>query len=295
MNISAGVGFWRSGSTNCLINADYCHENAAVPADGFRRKVPSLKRMFIFATFSGISVGALQIISGTKAVDFTPLTFLAILVLTVVCFAAVRPLLPPHTFRILPGLPATIFYRGIINGSYLTVELFLPLMLKNLHGYNPTAAGMVLTVGSITWALGSWIQGRIFNPQIRAKLPLAASVLQLLGTLITFLGAFSGINGAIVYIGWLFASFGVGLVYPALAAHALALTVPEQHGQTSSAVQVSDTLGAAVLIAFGGIIFAFTEPAGYIAYLYALGFASAMVVFGLIITSRIKMGSTVTA
>lgn len=254
-------------------------------------KVQSMYRILGFAVLAGVSVGALQIISGTKASDFTPFTFLIIGTLTVVLFAAVRPLLPPHTFRIAPGLPATVFYRGLLNGSYLTVELFLPLMLKNLHGYSPTAAGMVLTVGAITWAAGSWIQGRIFDLKIRAKLPIAASLLQLLGTLITLLGIFSNINGAFIYLGWLFASFGIGLVYPALAAHALALTPPERHGQTSSAVQVSDTLGAAVLIAFGGIIFAFSEPAGYLAYLAAIGFACVIIVFGLFITGRIKIGS----
>ncbi|MDR6938740.1 MFS transporter [Arcanobacterium hippocoleae] len=253
-------------------------------------KIAHLPRVITFATLAGVSVGALQIISGTKAADFTALTFLSIAVLTIVVFAAVRPLLPPHTFRVTPGLPATVFYRGLINGSYLTVELFLPLMLKNLHGYSPTAAGMVLTVGSITWAIGSWIQGRIFDPQLRAKLPVIASTLQLIGTLITFLGIFSEVSGIAVYIGWLIASFGIGLVYPALSAHALALTPAERHGQTSSAIQVSDTLGAAVLIAFGGIIFAFAEPAGFLAYLYALGFAGVIIVLGLCITGRIKMG-----
>ena len=251
---------------------------------------PHLRRAFLLSVFSGIAVGGLQIISGTKSENFSLYTLLAIIIFTAVLFLSVRPLLPAHTFRVAPGLPATIFYRGLINGSYLTVELFLPLMLKMEHGYSATAAGMVLTVGSVTWAIGSWIQGRVLNPEIRAKLPLIGSAMQLIGTLITLLGAFSEISGIAVYTGWLIASLGIGLVYPALAAHALALTPPERHGQTSSAVQVSDTLGAAVLIAFGGIIFALTTPTGYIAFLYTLGFACVIIFFGLLITGRINMG-----
>ncbi|WP_160149030.1 MFS transporter [Arcanobacterium ihumii] len=250
-------------------------------------RVPQLPRIAIFAVLTGISVALLQVLSGTESTGFTPLTYALIIASSLACFGFIRPLLPTGTLSGQRGLPASIFFRGLINGTYITVELFLPLMLKEIHHFSPTSAGFVMTVGSITWAAGSWWQGRVHNPQVRNRLPLVGAVLQLVGMLLTILGVFPSLPGEVVFIGWLIASTGLGISYPAMTVHSLALTPQKLHGKTSSALQISDTLGSAILIAYAGILFSLTQSFNNHAFTWAIGFSCSMLLIALWLVRRI--------
>src|SRR5690606_10317367 len=82
------------------------------------------------------------------------------LVLVLVAVASWQ-LLPPGTLRFARGLPSVIGVRAAMGGSFLAAEAYLPLMLRDEHGYSPAQAGAVLAVASVAWALGSWVQGRL--------------------------------------------------------------------------------------------------------------------------------------
>ncbi|MFC5370070.1 MFS transporter [Arcanobacterium bovis] len=258
-------------------------------------KVGSLHRLLFFALAAGISVACLQILSGTQRGHFTPITYILIALSSVACFAFMRPLLPAGTLSGKRGLPASIFFRGLINGTYITVELFLPLLLKEVHSFSPTSAGFVMTVGSITWAAGSWWQGRVTNARIRAKFPLIGTLMQLGGMLLTVLGAFPSLPGETVFIGWLIASTGLGISYPAMTVHALALTERKLHGKTSSALQISDTLGSAMLIAYAGILFSVTRSFEHHAFTWVIGFSCAVLIVALVLVRRITAGENESA
>lgn len=253
-----------------------------------RKELPGLPKMILAAAVSGIAACLLQMLSGMDAKQLNLSVLAAIVFFTCLSLGAIRPLLPPRTLTAAPGVPATVFYRGIINGTYLAVELYLPLMLKNVHGFSPTRAGLVLTVGSVTWAIGSWIQGRLPEGKIRRALPLIGSSAQIVGSALTLPGVIPNVPGEITFIGWLIASFGIGLVYPAMTVHALALTALHEHGKTSSGLQISDTLGAAVMIAYAGIVYAFAAPMGNSAFAVTIGFVCAVMAAGLLTARRIR-------
>lgn len=122
-------------------------------------------------------------------------------------------------------------------------------MLQEIHSWDPFQAGMVLTVGSITWALGSAVQGRIMDQEWRERIPVVGATAQLIGVTATILGAFSNLPGIIVIAGWMMAGLGIGLVYPAMTVHGLSMSAPENQGRTSSSLQMADTLGGAVAVA----------------------------------------------
>ncbi|WRS29225.1 MFS transporter [Actinomycetaceae bacterium MB13-C1-2] len=248
----------------------------------------STKRRMLLAIGAGISVALLQVMSGTEPDSFTPPIFLVIAVSAVLTFAFMKPLLPVGTFSARRGLPSTVLLRGLANGAFIGVETFLPLLLQLVHGWEPAGAGLVLTVGSITWAIGSAVSGRIADREVRAKLPVVGTVIQLVGSVVTFAGVFEGVPGAVIIIGWTITGLGIGLVYPTMTVHALAMTRTKNKGKTSSALQMADTLGAAFCVAAAGIAYALVLPNLSPAFAAAVGLMIVILVMAVPIARRTR-------
>lgn len=251
------------------------------------RPLSGYKRTIAFSGMSGVVILAIQMFSGLRGEDFDTKIIVLIIVLSSATLVLTRPLLPPATFRVRRGLPATVLLRLMINGTYIAVEVFLPLMLKEVHGWSATQAGMIMTTGSITWAIGSWVSGRMKNARYRALVPFGGTLVQMLGTAATIAAVSTSVDGLVALVGWLVAGFGIGLVYPALTVHALALTPPERHGRTSSALSIADTMGSALFVAWAGIIFALTLPLGHVAFAWAIGAMVAILAASLLVTRRV--------
>ncbi|VEI12467.1 MFS transporter [Trueperella bialowiezensis] len=258
------------------------------PALHARRPFGRHRRVIVFGALTGVAVAGIQVLSGVRGEDANIAVVAAVVVLTAAAFLCVRPLLPRGTLTGQPGLPATVLLRGILNGSYVAVEIFLPLILKEVHGWSPTQAGLVMTSGSITWALGSWIQGKLTNPQHRALIPILGIGGQLAGTALTIVSAFEQINPLLVLLGWLIAGLGVGLIYPALAVHALGITPPQQHGMTSSALSLSDTMGSALLVAWAGVVYSIALPLGHHAFAIVISGVCVIIAIGLAVSKRVR-------
>lgn len=175
-------------------------------------------------------------------------------VVVVLTLAAWR-LLPPGTLGLGRGLPSVIAARGAIGASFVAAEAYLPLLLQDLHGYRPAEAGAVLAVGSVTWAFGSWIQGRLadqvdrYRLLLRGCLPIAAGLVVLVGSI--------GLDwpGWTVLAVWAVVSLGVGLAYPTTSLLTLRLSPPAEVGRNSSSLQVSEALASAVALAAAGAVF----------------------------------------
>ncbi len=246
-------------------------------------------RTTIFCAFgAGIFVALLQIMSGTESANFSPRVLAIIAVSAVATFIFMKPLLPRGTFVARRGLASTVLLRGLINGAFLGVEAFLPLMLQEIHGWDPLQAGMVLTVGSITWAVGSAAQGRIVTSDLRHRIPVIGSALQLVGLTATICGTFSDISGLVVIAGWTIAGLGIGFVYPAMTVHGLSMSAPANQGRTSSSLQMADTLGAAMAVALAGIVYAMMLPAQSPAFAGAIGVMALAMVAAFVVAHRVQ-------
>ncbi|MCI7550713.1 MAG: MFS transporter [Actinomycetaceae bacterium] len=259
-----------------------------LPSEAHPKTLSGMKTAGVYALLAAIAVAALQMTSGLTADDFNLGAYLRIAVFTVVTVLTMRKLLPAGTFVVARGIPATVMLRGILNGSLLTVEIYLPLLLKEVHGWSPTAAGTALTVGSITWAVGSLIQGKISNPVLRRKLPVVCLPVSLLGMAITACALIPGVGGWPVLAGWFVANLGVGTLYPALTVWGLSLTPEERQGQTSSALQLADTVGLAALVAYGGIVYALALPLGRGAFALLIALMFIVMANGLWVARRLQ-------
>jgi hypothetical protein len=77
---------------------------------------------------------------------------------------------------------------------------------------------------------------------------------------------------------------GMGLMYPRTSVMTLALSTSENQGFNSSALSISDSLGASLALATTGIVFAGLSFAGVFA------FAGVIAVFAIALSSRVAPG-----
>ena len=125
---------------------------------------------------------------------------------------AVNRLLPPGTWRAVRGLPSLILMRGLMGTAFTVVDVYLPLYMIDQRHLPAWLAGLSLTVGGVTWAVGAWMAGR-GKPTPAQSLRWGAAFM-LLGMLVAALVLLPGWPVWIAWIGWAAAGFGIGLGYP---------------------------------------------------------------------------------
>lgn len=164
-------------------------------------------------------------------------------------------LLPPGTFTLGRGLPSVISARGAIGASFMAAEAYLPLMLQDLHGYSPAEAGAALAVGAVTWAGGSWLQGRLRGTVDRVHVMVVGCSVILLGTGLLVAAVGLSWPGWTVLVVWGITQTGVGIAYPTTSLLTMRLSAPDVLGRNSSSLQVSEALASAVVLAAVGAVF----------------------------------------
>ncbi len=230
---------------------------AAIPVFALVRAVPApehpaavvsrMRRTLLPAALVAVGIAMLQ-----SDVVATPWLAAAGLVLVI---AFLPRLLPPGTFALRRGVPAVIATRLLLNGVVIAIESYLTLYLQRERGWEPGPAGLVLTVGSVTWALGSIYQGRVTDPQRRHRVAVAGAVMVALGTAVTAVVLIPGVPAATAVVGWTVAGMGIGMTFASMAVLALRFTPVERHGEISSALQIADGAGAVLAIALFGATF----------------------------------------
>ncbi|MGQ5637990.1 MULTISPECIES: MFS transporter [unclassified Streptomyces] len=202
----------------------------------------------------GISAGAGLV--QYAAQDLRPLSLLPGLAGAALLVPAVRGLLPPGTYRAARGMPSVVLLRGLAAGSFIAAESFVPLMLVTQRGLSPTLAGFSLAAGGGTWALGSWAQSRPRLQPYRERLMtfgmllVAAAIVAAPSVLVHAVPVWT------VAVAWGFGCFGMGLVISSTGVLLFQLSAPEEAGANSAALQISDALSNALLLAATGAAFA---------------------------------------
>ncbi|MEP7739064.1 MFS transporter [Nocardioides sp. 31GB23] len=200
---------------------------------------------------------------------------------------AVRPLLPRGTLRAGRGVPAVIAQRGLVGGTFFAAEAYLPFLLQEQYGAATWVSGLVLTVATLGWAGASHVQGRLGDrlPD-EAALRLGALVLGA-GIVAVLLVAALGLPGVLVGAGWLVAAAGMGLMYPRITSTVLARTAVHERGTASSAVTISDSVGAAVAVAVAGLVFtAVGTAADRSAFVAVLALATGLAALSIVVSRR---------
>lgn len=213
--------------------------------------VPGNLVSVIWAIVVGAGVVVISLASEV-ARDFSWLLAAVALVVVVI---AIRPLVPPGTLLVRRGLPATIFLRGAVASAFFATEIYLPYQLIDVYGLGADVAGLILTVGAISWAIGSAVQGRLDERMSHATVLRIGTALLLVGIAVQFVTALLQLSPFVAAFGWFLAGGGMGLVFPRISTLVLAFSTPRDQGFNSAAMTNMDTTASATSIAFGGLVF----------------------------------------
>lgn len=177
----------------------------------------------------------------------------------VLALPAARRLLPAGTMTLRTALGASVALVGITGFAFFGAEAFVPLAISGVRDQPATIAGLPLTVGTLTWTAGAWIQAR--EADRRSRRILVGTGLALIG-----LGV-AGTSAILVPqvplwttgITWGLTSLGMGIAYSTLALVILECAAEGEEGRASAGLQLSYTLCIALGTGFGGAIVALTS------------------------------------
>jgi MFS family permease len=213
--------------------------------------------------------------------------------------SGLRALMPAGTFRLRPGVAASVGLRGIFGGAFLGADALIPLTLTLQHHYAATAAALPLAASGAGWALGSWIQGRPPKREDgahRIRLVRVGITLAAVGTLVAAAVASPSVPGWWIYAGWCIAGLGAGMTYSTFNLLVLRHTTDADRGFDSAAMQLSSTTAAAITTGLGGVLVA-QAAAGAVGYDTALSTASlimaALLVLVLSLSFRLRSAGSV--
>jgi MFS family permease len=169
---------------------------------------------------------------------------------------AFRALMPPGTLSAARGLPSGILVRGLLAVAFLGCDAFLPLALTELRGFSVAQAGLVISVASLSWSCGSFLQARLDRLDGGTGRPrrlLAGLAVLLCGIAATTAGVIDdAIPVAVAIAGWAVAGFGIGIGYPSVGALVLSAAPGGEEGSVSAALQLIETIGVAIFTGIGG-------------------------------------------
>jgi hypothetical protein len=168
---------------------------------------------------------------------------------------AVRPLVPAGTYRVRPGLPATILLCAAAGAVFFGTEVYLPLLLHDRYGLPVWLNGITLTAAAISWALASHVQGRLSEQLSDSAAMRIGSALLASGALTELLTAALRLHPVVAAAGWFLAGAGMGTLYPRVAALVLRLSAPGDEGFNVAAKGIADSVGGSVALALTGLLF----------------------------------------
>jgi MFS family permease len=174
---------------------------------------------------------------------------------------ATRAILPPGSFRARVGLPSTVATAFLATTAFFAADGFLPVILTRLRGQSLTVASLVITLGTLAWVGGSFLQSRLVTRVERRRLVSTGAVLVVLGVLGVGAGAL-GVALVVPYLAWTVAGFGMGLAYPTITLLAMEAAPASHEVETLAQYQLADSLGAAVGPGLAGGVLSVTLTAG---------------------------------
>jgi MFS family permease len=118
--------------------------------------------------------------------------------------------------------------------------------LTGVRGKTVGVAGLVVTLASVSWSVGSWWQSRVASSWTRARLVVVGGVLVLTGAVGVGACLWPSVPLLVAYVAWTIGGLGMGVAFPTISLVAMESSPPG--GQTSAvaSTQLTETLGASV-------------------------------------------------
>lgn len=167
--------------------------------------------------------------------------------------------------RVLPPLRghtgAALVLSFLLNICAFTADAFLPLLLTGVRGRTVAEAGIVVTVGSVTWFPGSWWQSRVAHR-------ISARRLTALGTAFVLVGV-AGVSSllvgaplAVVYPMWALQGVGMGIAFNTVMLVSMAADAGAAQNTALSGRFVMGRLGIIAGTGAGGVAIAAAHALG---------------------------------
>jgi MFS family permease len=206
----------------------------------------------------------------------------------VIVVLAVRPLLPRGTLWVKRGLPSTVLLRGAVAAPFFATEVYLPYLLHEQYGLPAWLAGLILTVGALSWAAGSTLQGRLGSRISNSTTVRVGATVVFVGIAAQLLTAVFVLSPIVAAAGWLVAGGGMGLLFPRLSTLVLSLSDDTDQGFNSAAMTIADSSSSAVAIAFAGLVFTAFGAATGGGFVAALALTTVLALAAVPIAARVR-------
>ncbi|BCT76658.1 hypothetical protein SCMU_25000 [Sinomonas cyclohexanicum] len=168
--------------------------------------------------------------------------------------AATAPrLMPRGVVRVARGLPAVVLARGLLTLAFFGAEAFIPLMLVDRYGLEPSIAGLALTGGALGWTAGSFAQARgwLTKPGFLVTgSALLAGCMAVIAAVVSVAATPWLLAGA-----WTLAGAGMGMALSTTSVLVLDYSDDATRGRNSASLQMADMLGGVIGTAGAGTLY----------------------------------------
>lgn len=201
-------------------------------------------------------------------------------------------ILAPSARGFGPGIPSVVLSRAVQAGAFFAAETLLLVTLQDLRGYTPFQVGWALTVGSLGWTLGSWLQAQRWLRLTRDAFVTLGAVLSAIG--IIALAGFAWVDAlpiGFALVAWVVAGVGMGFTMPSSAVAVMGLSEPFEQGRNQSSMQVAESVGNSVVTAISGGVFTallLSQPTR-LSYTAGLGTAALVATLAIVASRRIGL------
>jgi MFS family permease len=165
---------------------------------------------------------------------------------------ALRRLLPHGTLTGRRGLPATILSRGLLTFAFFGADAYVTLAFTTVLHHSTTTTGLFITLPTLTWTAGSWLQARLSERREGRGFIRAGLVLLLGGIAGMAISLLPGVSVAVAFLAWSAAGLGMGLAYAPTSLLTLREATADRTGWASASLNLADVLGTALGTGLGG-------------------------------------------
>jgi MFS family permease len=180
-----------------------------------------------------------------------------------------------------------VLLRGLVSAAFTAGDVYIPYFFSSHYGFSPAASGITLTLGSVSWATASWVQGRLGDRFGQLAGIRTGVGLVIVGVLSAVATAAFHLNPAVLIVGWTITGFGMGFMYPRFSVLTLRWSRDDERGFNSSALTISESAGNAVVLAITGAALAILGGAAQSrSFVACFAIAAAVAVLALTMTRR---------
>ncbi|MGD1884408.1 MAG: MFS transporter [Paracoccaceae bacterium] len=184
---------------------------------------------------------------------------------------------PKRAFRFRTMQGSAIAAKTVLGASSMSILVFGPLVLTQVHGHSATFAGAFVLIETIGWSVASFV---VVSVPWGRRLSMAGPFATLAGLAGCYVFLLDGqLVGAALSI--TACGFGLGMIWPYLGEQILAGDIDGEQTKTMAMVSSVETLGFAIGGAFVGLVGALAAGGTIDSSATILAAASAAIIFSM--------------